>query len=48
MESPVPWKMGVDIPQYAVSSALKEHSRWQKQQQRRSTSEHHKYRLTKL
>ena len=39
------WEMGVDVPQAAVVATMKEHLKWHKQQQKRSTSEYLKYRF---
>ena len=34
------WNMGVDVPQSAVTAVLKEHAKWQKQLEKRHTSEY--------
>ena len=37
------WKMGVDVPQQAITTVLQEHMAWEKQISKRSTPEYHKY-----
>ena len=37
------WKMGVDVPQQAITTLLQEHVAWEKQISKRSTPEYHKY-----
>ena len=42
------WKMGVDVPQQAITTLLQEHMAWEKQISKRSTPEYHKYKYNLL